>query len=315
MKRQKSNILFLTGGLGNQLFQLSFGMAVTDGDLLLDLNLGTTRRNSKGLPDLMDFKLPANVTPLVSKYSKFISRLVGYNLRIGVVPRKIEKERIYLFVIKMISSVLISLHYKRWLTLYVSHGIGHSTQQITKMKNRLIVGYFQNSGWLNQQNVRMAMASLSIKEPSSEYVKLLEKIRSEPTTIVHIRLGDYLQEPNFGIPNKNYLENALKLIQQNTGENRIWGFSDEPDKARALLLSVNNREIFWLPSNLLNTAETFGLMREGNGYVIANSTFSWWAAALRYNLGSQVVCPEPWFAGMEEPPGLVPLEWTRIKAY
>lgn len=215
----------------------------------------------------------------------------------------------------MISSVLISLHYKRWLTLYVSHGIGHSTQQITKMKNRLIVGYFQNSGWLNQQNVRMAMASLSIKEPSSEYVKLLEKIRSEPTTIVHIRLGDYLQEPNFGIPNKNYLENALKLIQQNTGENRIWGFSDEPDKARALLLSVNKREIFWLPSNLLNTAETFGLMREGNGYVIANSTFSWWAAALRYNLGSQVVCPEPWFAGMEEPSGLVPLEWTRIKAY
>ena len=315
MKRNKSNILFLTGGLGNQLFQLSFGLAVTDGDLLLDVNLGTPRRNSKGLPDLVDFELPEKVTPLVSKYSRFVSRLVGYNLRIGVVPRKIEKRRIYLFVIKMISSVLISLHYKRWLMLYVSQGVGHSTQQITKMKNKLIVGYFQNSGWLNQQNVRIAMASLSIKEPSSEYVRLLEKIRSEPTTIVHIRLGDYLQEPNFGIPNKNYLENAIKLIQKNTGECRVWGFSDEPDKARVLLLSVNEREIFWLPSNLLNTAETFGLMREGNGYVIANSTFSWWAAALRYNLGSQVVCPEPWFAGMEEPSGLVPLEWTRIKAY
>jgi hypothetical protein len=315
MKRNKSNILFLTGGLGNQLFQLSFGLAVTDGDLLLDVNLGTPRRNSKGLPDLVDFELPEKVTPLVSKYSRFVSRLVGYNLRIGVVPRKIEKRRIYLFVIKMISSVLISLHYKRWLMLYVSQGVGHSTQQITKMKNKLIVGYFQNSGWLNQQNVRIAMASLSIKEPSSEYVRLLEKIRSEPTTIVHIRLGDYLQEPNFGIPNKNYLENAIKLIQKNTGECRVWGFSDEPDKARVLLLSVNEREIFWLPSNLLNTAETFGLMREGNGYVIANSTFSWWAAALRYNLGSQVVCPEPWFAGMEEPSNLVPLEWTRIKAY
>ena len=315
MKRNKSNILFLTGGLGNQLFQLSFGMAVTDGELLLDLNLGAPRRNSKGLPDLMDFELPSNVNPLVSKYSRFISRLVGYNLRIGVVPRKIEKARFYLFVIKMISSVLISLHYKRWLTLYVSQGVGHSTQQITKMKNKLIVGYFQNSGWLNHQNVRIVMASLSIKEPSPEYVKLLEKIRSEPTTIVHIRLGDYLQEPNFGIPNKNYLESALKLIQQSTGENRVWGFSDEPDKARALLPSVNKREIFWLPSNLLNTAETFSLMREGNGYIIANSTFSWWAAALRYNRGSQVVCPEPWFAGMEEPSDLVPLEWTRIKAY
>jgi hypothetical protein len=232
-----------------------------------------------------------------------------------VVPTKIEKNRIYIFVIKLISSVLISIHYKRLLTLYVSQGVGHSSHQLTEIKNRLIVGYFQNSKWLNQQNVRIAMKSLSIKKPTSEYLKLLEKIQSEPTTIVHIRLGDYLQEPNFGIPNKNYLENALKLIQQNTGENRVWGFSDEPDKARALLWSINEREMFWLPSNLLNTAETFGLMREGNGYVIANSTFSWWAAALRYNPGSQVVCPEPWFAGMEEPSGLVPLEWTRIKAY
>jgi hypothetical protein len=93
MKSKNSNILFLTGGLGNQLFQLSFGIAMTRGDLLLELNLGSPRCNSKGIPDLMDFKLPDNVTPLVSKDSRFMSRLVGYNLRIAVVPRKIEKSR------------------------------------------------------------------------------------------------------------------------------------------------------------------------------------------------------------------------------
>jgi len=315
MKSKNSNILFLTGGLGNQLFQLSFGIAMTRGDLLLELNLGSPRCNSKGIPDLMDFKLPDNVTPLVSRDSRFMSRLVGYNLRIGVVPRRIEKSRIYSFAIRMISSVLISLHYKRWLTLYVSQGVGHSSQQMTEIKNKLIVGYFQNSKWLNQQNVRIAMDSLSINEPTSEYLKLLKKVQSEPTTIIHIRLGDYLQEPSFGVPSKDYLENALKLIQKSTGEIRVWGFSDEPEKAKTLLGSINEKAIFWLPPNLLNTAETFSLMREGHGYVIANSTFSWWAATLRYNLGSQVVCPEPWFAAMEEPSDLVPLEWTRIKAY
>ena len=315
MKRKNSNILFLTGGLGNQLFQLSFGIMVTRGDLLLDIELGNPRCNTKGFPDLLDFTLPESVIPLDSKSSKFMSRLIGYNLRIGVVPRGVEKSELFVTIINIISGLLISLHYKRWLTLYVSKGVGHSSRQVIEMKNKLIVGYFQNSGWLKQNDVRKSMDSITIRNPSSEYLRLLEIIKSESTTIIHMRLGDYLQEPNFGIPNVNYVESALKLIQKSTGEKRVWGFSDEPEKAMALLEKITAKEIFWVPSKLLNTAETFGLMREGSGYVIANSTFSWWAAALRYDQGSPVVCPEPWFAAMEEPTELVPSEWSRIKAY
>ena len=67
MKRNYSNILLLTGGLGNQLFQLSFGLAVTRGDLLLELKLGNPRCNTEGLPDLLDFTLPEGVASLNSK--------------------------------------------------------------------------------------------------------------------------------------------------------------------------------------------------------------------------------------------------------
>jgi hypothetical protein len=315
MKRKNSNILFLTGGLGNQLFQLSFGIAVTRGDLLLDLKLGNPRCNSMGLPDLLDFTLPENVTPLNSKSSKFMSRLIGYNLRIGVVPRRIEKNKTFVILINYISGLLISIHYRRWLTLYVSKGVGHSSQPFADVKNKLIIGYFQNSSWLNQGDVRKSMESITIKNPSFEYLRLLDKIKVNPTTIIHVRLGDYLQEPNFGIPNVNYVESALRLIHKTSEVNMVWGFSDEPEKAIEFLKNIDVKEIFWVPTNLLNTAETFGLMREGSGYVIANSTFSWWAAALRYNQASQVVCPEPWFAAMEEPTELVPSEWSRIEAY
>jgi len=62
-----------------------------------------------------------------------------------------------------------------------------------------------------------------------------------------------------------------------------------------------------------STALTFEIMRLGYGYVIANSTFSWWAAYLSRNLNSSVVSPDPWFTGIPEPTYLIPKGWKRIQ--
>ena len=55
-------------------------------------------------------------------------------------------------------------------------------------------------------------------------------------------------------------------------------------------------------------------MRLGRGYVIANSTFSWWAAYLSLNPGVEVVVPSPWFMGMEDPGELIPPNWKQLDA-
>ena len=64
-----------------------------------------------------------------------------------------------------------------------------------------------------------------------------------------------------------------------------------------------------------STALTFEIMRLGYGYVLANSTFSWWAAYLTRNLEVEVVAPEPWFIGHPDPDLLIPRDWHRILRY
>jgi len=55
------------------------------------------------------------------------------------------------------------------------------------------------------------------------------------------------------------------------------------------------------------------VMRHGKDYVIANSSFSWWAATLRFDRSARVIAPQPWFLGQEEPKDLIFSNWGRME--
>jgi hypothetical protein len=59
----KEVVVQLTGGLGNQLFQLAAGLQVAKTKpLFMEQDLGAPRRNQFGAPDVSSFKLPDQVT-------------------------------------------------------------------------------------------------------------------------------------------------------------------------------------------------------------------------------------------------------------
>ena len=89
----KNNLVSLTGGLGNQLFQLAAALThFQNSDVGLISTYGAPRTSSNGKPEIFNFKLPDRVSMVSKNNSKFIFRkCIGYNLRMGVSPRRYEK--------------------------------------------------------------------------------------------------------------------------------------------------------------------------------------------------------------------------------
>lgn len=120
---------------------------------------------------------------------------------------------------------------------------------------------------------------------------------------------------NFGIPGKDYYTDAISQ-QWSTGlYKKIWVFSDEPEVAVSHLPQQYLSQIRWIPEIDSSAAQTLEVMRLGAGFVIGNSTFSWWGAFLAYNSEAHVIAPRPWFKFGKSPQDLIPPGWKQIDAF
>ena len=313
MKKSKV-FISLTGGLGNQLFQLAAGLNLAKGsDLYLKISFGKPRKNNKGEIELSSFTLPDNVfVENTDKAPYFIAKIAGYLLRVGVAPRFIEKYELISKVIVGLSNIPLSIYLKERVSVVYSKNLGYSRINL-KNKTNLVFGYFQTCYWVENPNVKNIMMNLMLREnvQDLELYKILADV--EKPLIVHVRLGDYILEDNFGTLSEGYYRQSIEQILESGKCKSIWLFSDEIEKSEKLLPSDVNVPIRLFGDLNQSTAVTFQIMRLGHGYVIANSTFSWWAAYLAINQNVQIICPKPWFKGMSEPIGLIPTNWHRIE--
>lgn len=313
MKRQ--NYLYLTGGLGNQLFQWSASVACGgQSELLMDTKNGNPRSNDLGIPDLMEFDLPGKNYVVAKKFPWITRKAIGFSLRSHISPRGLEKYSLTLQLVRLVTSILISLDLKRVVKLRVAKGIGFDPKFHLKNGPNYLVGYFQSFKWPDQID-REKITKIQLKKQSDtvEMYKSLAKI--ETPLVVHVRLGDYLAEGGFGVPKMPYYRSAILKQLATFPYKKIWLFSDEPDKALDLVPRDLPIEYRVVSVDGVSPAETLEIMRLGRGYVIGNSTFSWWGAYLSYNLHSKVIYPSPWFQSLGTPKFLTPAEWTGLDAH
>lgn len=306
---KRSNIfVHLTGGLGNQLFQVAAALSENPFEINLHSQLGKPRANAQGKPEIFSFIFPAKVkeSNLRIRFPNFSEKVAGYTLRIGVSPRKLEKFRLYQIAVTSIASLIMSINSKRFLNVVQSRGVGFSRIK-TRRGNNYLIGYFQS--FVYSDLIKDQLMKLEVREIGPDLQALKSDAVEDNPLVVHFRFGDYLKEDFFGLPSEVYYRNAIEELWSTGSYGKIWVFSDELNRAKSKFPIEYLEFVRWIETVDNSSAATLETMRHGAGYVIANSTFSWWGAYLSYYADAPVIAPTPWFQGMDSPLNLIPSNW------
>lgn len=310
---ERESYIHLTGGLGNQLFQYAAAQSTAPTRIKLLTSFGNPRSDISGKPDLLYFNLPESTILSKSFFFSWLTRKVlNFNIRYNAVN---NRKILITWIINLFSKITLFLSMGKLFTLHTGKGSGFSGYPKKSKKPTLFIGYFQSSNYFNLPFVKTEMMKIYPKHDENLISIFKQKSISEIPLVVHIRLGDYKLEDNFGILTKDYYKKALQLIETKTSFGKIWIFSDEP------ILSLD-----FIPSSYHGICEVIDLikfspglsleiMRLGVAYIIANSSFSWWGANLSYTKEPVIAYPDPWFKSLGTPRDLPQKHWHRIEGH
>ncbi len=303
----------LIGGLGNQLFQLAHALSKSPNKKpYLVSGFSHSRENHEGLPEIFSFSTNEHCFHIQKKPNIWQTRVHNVLIRLSVQKHPSVVSKLLIGFGSTLLSILIYKRFERNLiNTEVARGVDFHDLTPTD-KNTLEIGYFQSSKYLGQKQVIEKMKSLKLRKTSVALVELQALSQKETPLIVHVRLGDYKKEKNIGLLDQNYYQRVLEVAWNDTEFKKIWVFSDEIELAKSYLPLEYKEHIRWIQSVDNSPSMTFEAMRYGKGYVIANSTFGWWAAALSYNDSPIVYCPSPWYAGQHSPDEIIPQNWHTI---
>ncbi|WP_442589784.1 alpha-1,2-fucosyltransferase [Pedobacter sp. AW31-3R] len=263
-------IVRFLGGLGNQMFQFAFYKALEN-----------------------KFK---NVKADISHFD-------NYRLHNGY-----ELEKIFNISIHKASSITIKLFDpsdRSWAVRKVRRILGLKNAYREEKKwfeyesdifndpgNRIYWGYWQNQKYFQDitEDIRKCF---QFKENLDERnTKLLEMINGTESVSIHIRRGDYLGNTAFGeICDKKYYQKASDLILEKVKNPVFFVFSNDIGWCEKNLDLPNMH----FSMNSGNQAATdMHLMSKCKYNIIANSSFSWWAAWLNIHPDKIVIAPAKW---------------------
>ncbi len=143
-----------------------------------------------------------------------------------------------------------------------------------------------------------------------------ERARQVDSVAIHIRLGDYKNATNqHGVLSPDYFVNAINKLRALNPLEELWVFSDSPSEAIELLQSRGIRgaispelhEHFSPPESLM-------VMKSCRSFVLANSTFSFWAAMLSNAPASAIARPSSLMKDGTEPRSFYPPQWLTVES-
>jgi hypothetical protein len=309
--RPKVSVL-LKGGLGNQLFQIAAGLYSCSENRLQILENFTLPRQTNGVADALYFTWPQGIEINKTYSNRLERKILALNLNLSLTERNFLGSRVLIRLIGLLSDLLFTVRFRELTHVVRGRGVGYSTFSL-KRSNNLLNGYFQAHQFPFAPNVSSKMRDIRPKESSPILLEWIQKAKRENPIVVHLRLGDYKYENKIGVLSADYYKKALKIIETSEKSKNIWIFTDEAALIDEFISPPIEYTVNVIAEIGLTPAETLELMRYGSAYVIANSTFSWWAAFLSYQTECTRIMPSPWFQNMPSPVGIRPQDWIEIE--
>lgn len=190
-------------------------------------------------------------------------------------------------------------------------------------KNIMLYGYFQSYKYF-QKNYELICRIIEIKTMKTNVLTKINYSKEdlERTISMHFRLGDYKKFSNFHpLATYNFYEKSLEYMETKLVDEyySILYFCEDEDHDEVLQFINKLKETF--PNfnfkrgeNSLEDWEQLLLMSCCHHNIIANSSFSWWAAYFNSNKDKIVCYPSVWFGESAniDTKDLCPIEWVKI---
>lgn len=268
------NVVFLQGGLGNQMFQYAFYLSKKKKcfNLKYDCSLLLIGKQHNGfeLDKLFGIKYQS------SKYSIL-------KLKLFLFIKKIEipcLQPIYNFLssrLNIIEDSMPSLYCKQ---LMESSGSFY--------------GYWQSEHYFSNIDSEIRRAyTFSISSLSIQTIKCKSIIEETLSISIHVRRGDYMYAKNIelygGICTTDYYNNSIKYMITHVSNPFFFVFSDDIEWTKKNLIIPNATYVDW--NKDIDSWQDMFLMSKCKHNIIANSSFSWWGAWLNENREKIVVTP------------------------
>ena len=133
-------------------------------------------------------------------------------------------------------------------------------------------------------------------EPTGHNAEYIYNMKIENSVGIHVRRGDYLLAPDFrDICGFDYYKRAIQVILQDGKHHSFYFFSNDIKWCEANLQPlIAGHKVCFVTDNVgKNSCWDMHLMRYCKDLIIANSSFSWWAATLKEEDG-RVIAPKKW---------------------
>jgi len=299
-------VVRLFGGLGNQMFQYAAGRSiacVNEKVLKLDITSGFREDFYKRKYCLKYF----NIEEHIASKSELPRLLINHSESLSVFGKTSR-------FINNLFPLDKKYVYKEKSLLF--------DPSIFKPRDRIyLIGYWQSEKYFS--NIEPIIRSeYSFKTlPANRNKEIAERILNDNSVGIHFRRlygvsGEKVIRKHkkvYGTPSVQYYKNAIRYLQEMYSDLIFFIFSDHiqwvkdnfREQLPLIFVDYNDNE---------SSYEDLRLMSLCKHQIIANSSFSWWAAHLNRNKSKTIIAPKTWFLDRykNENNDIIPESWIRM---